>query len=83
MSDTFVLANSVGAYAVTCYIGGGFGDRAHNAVRETTDINSASIFDGSSRRGKPYKYAIENRFIEIPAYSVRKVFLGERPHDER
>ena len=79
--NSFVMISSTGKYAMTTHTGGGFGDQSHNDIITVDNINSASLFDARSKRDKPYKTAIQNGFIEIPAYATRIVTLGVRPDE--
>lgn len=73
---TFVLMSRTGKYAVTCHEGGGFAHDNSDGIRDVDELNHASIFDNTSKYSKAYKLAIQEGYVEVPAYSVRKVYLG-------
>lgn len=74
---SFILISPKGDYAKTCSNRGGFStDQSHNAVIPTDQLDQATVFEESDRQRKPYKYAIDEGYVAVPAYVERKVIIG-------
>lgn len=73
--NNVVMMNKEGLYARARYVGGGFGDNEPNNV-EFVELDRATVFDCRARRQRPFEVAKELNCTEVPAYEVRKVFIG-------
>jgi len=76
ISKTFVLINTKGLYAKRVSKDAGWGKNDLNNVSEVTSLDNADIFHTHERKSISYIAAMKQGFIEIPAYEVRKVYLG-------
>lgn len=66
-----------GQYAVETYRGGAFGDGEPNIVIGTSDLNAATVFLQADKKRKPYKNAISEGYMLVPAYLTRVVTIGK------
>jgi hypothetical protein len=78
MADTFVLISPMGHFAVSYCSKSGFDhDRSHNDINETMNLSEATVFNKIDRRNVAYQTAAQKGFVEVPAFVIRRVIIGE------